>query len=107
LGKRGRSSGRGRGRGRGRGSRGSKGKRSGNRWIQSAVKRPGRVKNYLKRKYGNKAFTKSGEIKHSYVLKAIKDVKENMPPSKRRQSLLNALHLAKRFETLGKGKRGK
>ena len=76
-------------------------------WIQKAVKRPGRVKRFLKRLYGDEAFTKSGEIKHSYLLKAIAYVKKNYPPGKRRRSLLAALNLAKRFETMGRGKRGK
>ena len=76
------------------------------RWIQKAIKRPGRVKRYLKRKYGNKAFTKSGEIKQSYLLKAIAELKRR-PPSKRPPGLLQALILAKRLETIGKGKRGK
>ena len=87
--------------------RGKRGKRKGGKWIQRAVKRPGRVKRYLKRLYGEKAFTKSGEIKHSYILKAIKHVKEKVRDKKRRRSLLSALHLARRFETMGRGKRGK
>ena len=73
------------------------------KWIQKAIKRPGRVKRYLKRKYGNKAFTKSGEIKQQYIYKAIKDLKSR-PPSKRPKGLLNALQLAKRLETMRKGK---
>jgi len=73
------------------------------RWIKRAIKRPGRVKKYIKRKYGKKAFTKSGEIKQQYIHKAIKELKSR-PPSKRPKGLLNALQLAKRLETLRKGK---
>lgn len=73
------------------------------KWIQKAIKRPGRVKRYLKRKYGNKAFTKSGKIKQSYLLKAIAELKRR-PPSKRPSGLLQALTLAKRLKTIGKGK---
>ena len=76
-------------------------------WIQRAIKHPGRVKRFLRKLYGDKAFTKSGEIKQSYLLKAISYVKKNYPPGKKRKSLLNALQLAKRLETMGRGKRGK
>ncbi|RLI77270.1 capsid protein VP2 [Archaeoglobales archaeon] len=75
--------------------------------MQKAIKRPGRVKRFLARKYGKEAFTKSGEIKQQYVIKAISDVKRTMPPGKKRRSLLAALNLAKRLETIGRGKRGK
>ncbi len=75
------------------------------RWIQKAVKRPGRVKKYLRRRYGDEAFTKSGEIKQEYVHKAIREIKER-PPSKRPPGMLQALHLAKRFELMRKDKKG-
>jgi len=39
-------------------------------WIQRAVKRPGRVRRYISRVYGNKAFTKDGKIKLEYLKKA-------------------------------------
>ncbi|MCD6341204.1 MAG: hypothetical protein J7L51_04580 [Desulfurococcales archaeon] len=70
-------------------------------WIQKAIKRPGRVKRYLKMKYGNKAFTKTGEVKQTYVYKAIKELKQR-PPSKRPPGLLNALYLAIRLEKFRK-----
>lgn len=72
-------------------------------WIQKAIKRPGRIKRLLKRWYGSKAFTKSGEIKHSYLLKAKKRVKEKYT-GKRRKSLLSAINLAITLEKLKKGK---
>ena len=75
------------------------------RWIQKAVKRPGRVKKYLRRQYGDKAFTKDGEVKQQYVHKAIRELKER-PPSKRPPGMLQALHLAKRFELMRKDKKG-
>lgn len=71
------------------------------KWIQKAIKRPGRVKRYLKRKYGDKAFTKDGEIKQQYVLKAIKELKAR-PKSKRPKGLLQALYLASRLEKMRK-----
>ena len=75
-----------------------------NRWIQRAIKRPGRVKRYLLRVYGRKAFTKDGEVKQQYVYKAIRRLKR-LPPSRRPKGLLNALHLAKRLERLSKRKK--
>jgi len=63
-------------------------------WIQKAVKRPGRVKRYMKRKYGKKAFTKSGEIKMSYLRKAAKETKN--------RSLRSALLLAIRLKRMRK-----
>ena len=45
-------------------------------WIHEAIKRPGRVKEYIKRKYGDKAFTKKGTIKAEYLKKALKEAKD-------------------------------
>jgi len=69
------------------------------RWIQRAIKRPGRVKRYIMRVYGPKAFTKDGEVKHKYLLKAIRRAKR-----KGNKSLLRALYLARTFELMKKGK---
>ena len=80
-------------------------KRGGGRWIQKAIKRPGRVKRYLRRIYGSKAFTKSGEIKHSYLYKAKRRVMREMPPGERRRSLLSAINLAIRLEKYSKRKK--
>lgn len=43
-------------------------------WIQKAVKRPGSLRAWMRRKYGSKAFTKDGRIKKEYLLKAKKYV---------------------------------
>ena len=59
-------------------------------WIQEAIKRPGRVRKYLKRKYGKKAFTKDGDIKVSYIRKALKTARD--------PSLKAALRLAIRLK---------
>jgi hypothetical protein len=61
-------------------------------WIQRAVKRPGRIKRYIKRKYGKKAFTKTGKIKINYLHKAIKETKNC--------NLKNALLLAIRLKQI-------
>jgi hypothetical protein len=61
-------------------------------WIQRVVKRPGRVKRYMKRRYGKRAFTKSGEIKMSYLRRAAKETKN--------RSLRSALLLAIRLKRM-------
>lgn len=63
---------------------------SSDKWIQEAVKRPGRVRTYLKRKYGDAAFTKDGKIKLEYLRKALKETKDH--------SLKRALLLAIKFK---------
>jgi hypothetical protein len=63
-------------------------------WIQEAIKRPGRVKSYMKRKYGKRAFTKSGKIRKSYLHRAVKETKS--------RSLRSALLLALRFKKMKK-----
>ena len=74
--------------------------RKNKRWIQKAIKRPGRCRRYLKRLYGNKAFTKDGDIKMEYINKAIKHVKQNVKDPERRRSLLSMLYLAKRLKRM-------
>jgi hypothetical protein len=61
-------------------------------WIQRSVKRPGRVRRYMMRRYGKRAFTKSGEIKTSYLRKAAKETKN--------RSLRSALLLAIRLKRM-------
>ena len=81
---------------RSRGKKKGRGRRKkNNKWIQEAIKRPGRVKRYLKRKYGEKAFTKDGKIKLKYLNKAIHEKCE----IDKDRSLCSALRLAKRFVT--------
>ena len=75
----------------------------GRKWLHKAIRRPGRVKRYLARKYGRKAFTKDGEVKQEYVHKAIRDLKMR-PRRKRPKGLLSALQLAKRMERFRKDK---
>jgi len=67
------------------------------RFIQVAVKRPGRVRRYLRRKYGKRAFTKRGTIKVEYLNRAIASLKRR---SRRPKGLLNALYLAKRLKRM-------
>ena len=68
------------------------------KWVQEAIQRPGRVRNYLKRVYGDKAFNKDGSIKMSYIDKAIQRVENSKMPKDQKKSLLSALRLAKRLK---------
>jgi len=70
------------------------GKKKSDLWIQEAISRPGRVRAYMKRKYGKKAFTKSGKIKTRYLRKAVKETKS--------RSLKSALNLAIRLKKMRK-----
>ena len=72
-------------------------------WIQKAIKRKGRAHRYLLRLYGTKAFTKDGDIKMEYLMKAIRHVKKTYPKgSEERKSLLSALYLARRLKRMHK-----
>jgi hypothetical protein len=42
------------------------------KWIQKAIKKPGALRAYMKRKYGSKAFTSRGTIKREYLEKEAK-----------------------------------
>jgi len=68
------------------------------KWIQQAIQRPGRVREYLKRTFGNEAFNKDGSIKMSYLDKAIERVKNSKMGSEQKKSLISALNLAKRLK---------
>lgn len=75
----------------------------GDRWIQSAIKRPGRVRRYMMRKYGTKAFTKDGEIKASYIDREMRRIKKSGGGVHgREKSLYSALALAKRLKRMRK-----
>jgi len=63
-------------------------------WIQEAIQRPGRVREYMKRKYGDEAFNKDGTLKISYLKKAKKEVKD--------PSLKQAINLAIRLKRMNK-----
>ncbi|XRP97812.1 capsid protein VP2 (plasmid) [Methanocaldococcus sp. 16A] len=66
-------------------------------WLSNAIRHPGRVRTYLKRRYGDEAFFRDGRIKKTYIDKAIQEIKSR-PPSHRPKGLLNALYLAKRLK---------
>ncbi len=64
------------------------------KWIPKDLKKD-RIRNYLKRKYGNKAFTKDGNIKMKYLHTAEKTARD--------RSLKDALNLAIRFKKMKRG----
>ena len=68
------------------------------RWIQRAIKRPGRVRRYIMRVYGPRAFTRDGEIKQKYINMAIRRIKSGRGRNVR--GLLQALYLARRLERM-------
>ena len=70
------------------------------RWIQKAIKRPGRVRRYVKRLFGDKAFTKDGDIKMEYLRKAKKKAEESG-----NRSLISAINLAIRLKRLRRKKK--
>ncbi len=69
-------------------------------WIQKAIKRKGRVHKYLMRLYGKRAFTRDGDIKMEYLMKAIRHVKHSKLSKEQKRSLLSALYLAKRLKRM-------
>ncbi len=73
-------------------------------WEEGVVKRPGRVKNYLEKIYGNSAFLPNGEIRMPYLLKEI-NILEKLPKIERPESLLHALYLAKTFKEMAARRR--
>lgn len=86
--------------------------RKSKRWLQKAIEREGRVKTYLRRTYGSRAFNKDGTIKVEYINKAIKRIKdrakrENRKLTKDERSLLSALYLAKRLKKMSRKKKKK
>lgn len=72
------------------------------RWIQDAIERPGRVRRYLKRLYGDKAFTKDGKIKLSYLRKAKKRAERSG-----NRSLVQAINMAFTLRKIRKKKNKK
>jgi len=67
------------------------------KWIQKAVKKPGRTHAYLSRLYGSKAFNADGTIKVEYLNKAIERAKKEG-----NTSLERALLLAKNLKRLAR-----
>jgi len=71
-------------------------------WLQKAIKREGRVRRYLRRVYGNRAFNKDGTIKMEYLDKA-----ERRAEKSGNRSLEQAINLAKRLKKMARKKKKK
>ena len=71
-------------------------------WIQGAIERPGRVRRYVMRVYGPKAFDSKGRIKPKYL-----DMAERRAEKSGNQSLAAAIRLAKRLKKMAKKKKKK
>ena len=70
-------------------------------WIQNVVKRKGRVREYMLRKYGVRAFNRDGTMKKTYLVKA----KQQVVKKTNNRSLISALNLAIRLKNMKKKKR--
>jgi len=68
---------------------------SGDKFIQKAVKRPGRVREYLRRTYGDEAFDSRGRIKPEYLKKG-----KERAESEGNRSLVDAIDLATRLKKM-------
>jgi len=78
------------------------------KWIQKAIKRPGRIEKYMMRKYGTEAFTKDGKIKVGYINKELERIKESGGGVHgKEKSLYSALQLAKRLKKMAKKRKKK
>ena len=59
-------------------------------WIQKAIKKPGSLRAYVKRKYGKRGFTEKGTIR----VEVLRRLKKHKNPTIRRRAVL-ALTLRK------------
>ena len=75
-------------------------KKKGQKWIQSAIKKPGNVRRYVLRTYGGKAFTERGTIKVSFLNRA-----EQRAKREGRRKLMEEIILAKRLRGFSKRRR--
>lgn len=78
-------------------------RRKSKKWIQPAIKREGRVRNYLLETYGGKAFTSDGKIKMEYLDKAIKRIESR--EGRDVKDLLKALRAAKTLKKMARKRR--
>ena len=65
------------------------------------MKKPGRVQNYMLKKYGARAFNRNGTIKKTYLIKA----KQQVVKKTNNRSLISALNLAIRLKSMKRKKR--
>jgi hypothetical protein len=70
------------------------------KFMQRASKHPGATREYIERKYGEKAFTESGTIKPEYLDRALKDAEREG-----NDLWIKRLNLAKIYKKYGKADR--
>jgi hypothetical protein len=73
-------------------------------WIQEAIKHPGALKQWLKKRFGKKAFTKSGKIKVSFLKKLRKEIKEGKIKVRNKTLWLRRINLALTLKRLAKNR---
>ena len=66
------------------------------RWIQKAIKHKGALRRYVKRKYGDKAFTKRGTIRVEVLRKLAKNPRVSETTRRRARLALTLRKLRKR-----------
>jgi len=66
------------------------------KWIQKAIKHPGALRRYVKRKYGDKAFTKRGTIRVEILRKLAKNPRVSETTRRRARLALTLRKLRKR-----------
>ena len=71
-----------------------------NNWIQKAIQKPKALTQYLKRKYGKKAFTKTGKINIRFLKSLLKKHKEGK--IKLSKTTIRRIHLAITLKKLRK-----
>ena len=75
------------------------------KWIQEAVKtkNKGKLRSYVKRRYGDAGFTKRGSIKTSILHELIRDPKTSMTTKRRAQFALNVRGKKKHLRSTRRG----
>jgi len=66
------------------------------RWIQTAIKKPNALRNYVRRRYGRRGFTKRGSIKVSVLKKLAKSENKTIRARARLALTLRRLRKKKR-----------
>ncbi|MGC9123725.1 MAG: capsid protein VP2 [Thermoplasmata archaeon] len=73
-------------------------------WIQRAIRNPGALKMWLRKRFGKKAFTKSGKIKVKYLRKLAKEIKQGKIRVRNKRTILRRIYLAMTLKKLAKNK---
>ncbi len=71
-------------------------------WIQEAVKRPGALKEWLRKRFGRRAFTRDGEIKESFLRKLKEEIKRGRIKVKDKETWLRRINLALTLKRLAR-----